>query len=481
MRVCMAFSLFWFAGMTVHGQVVTFHADVAPIIYGECSSCHREGGIGPMPFTTYEEVSAYGEFIEYVTSIGYMPPWSPDPEYRHFVGEMVLTADELDVLSTWVAEGKPEGNPADNPGLPDFNDGSQIGTPDVVSAMDEAYVHGGDMTDQYQVFVLPTGFSENTAIKALEVMPGNGAVAHHAILGLDVSGTAAELDAADPEPGYESFGGFGFNAESSFFGAWVPGALPVVYPPGIGRTIPADADLLLQMHYGPSPVEQSDLSEVNIFYSDEPIEREVFTAIMGPQHLDAPFILPPNQVSSFHGTMEVDQDVSLINIAPHCHLIGASWLVYATSADDQDTIPLISIPEWDFNWQGFFTFPHLTKVPQGYTLHGEATYDNTSNNPFNPNDPPEWVVFGEGTEDEMFFIFIDVVAYQEGDESISLDPSILPCPADVSGDGLIGVTDILLLLSDFGCLIQCESDVDGDGAVTVGDVLTILSLFGEPC
>lgn len=467
--------------LAVTAQDVTFHADVAPIVYQECAPCHRDGGIGPMPFTNYQEVAAYGEFIAYVTSIGYMPPWSPDPEYSHFVGERVLTQEQLDVLSLWVEQGKPEGNPADGPDLPPFSDGSQVGTPDAVRSMDVEYVHGGDMTDQYQVFVLPTEFSESVAIKALEVMPGNGNVAHHAILGLDVSGTAAQLDAAEPGPGYESFGGFGFNAESSFFGAWVPGALPVVYPPGMGRTIPANADLLLQMHYGPTPIEETDLSTVNIHFSDGPIEREVITAIMGPQHLDAPFVLPPGQVSSFHGTLPVTQDVSLISIAPHCHLIGSSWLVYATSPDDLDTIPLISIPQWDFNWQGYFTFPHLTKVPGGYTLHGEATYDNTAGNPFNPNDPPQWVTFGEGTEDEMFFIFLDVVPYQEGDENIALDPAGVPCPADVSGDGLIGVTDILLLLSDFGCLNQCDHDVDGDGVITVSDVLTILGQFGEAC
>ena len=234
------------------------------------------------------------------------------------------------MLSAWVDSGKAEGDPADNPGLPTFPDGSQIGIPDHVLTMSQAYVHGGDMTDQYQVFVLPTDFVGNASIRALEVMPGNHAIAHHAILGLDNSGTAALMDIADPDPGYEGFGGFGFNALSSFFGAWVPGALPVSYPPGIGRTIPAGADLLVQMHYGPSAIEESDLTEVNVFLSDVPIEREVQTAIMGPQHLDAPFVLPPDMVSSFHGTLPVTADVSLLNIAPHCHLIGSSWLVYAT-------------------------------------------------------------------------------------------------------------------------------------------------------
>ena len=120
-------------------------------------------------------------------------------------------------------------------------------------------------------------------------------------------------------------------------------------------------------------------------------------------------------------------------------------------------------------------------MPQGYTLHGEATYDNTANNPFNTNDPPEWVTFGEATGDEMFLIFIDLVLYEEGDESIALGPEEPDCPGDVSGDGIIGVADVLLLLANFGCLEACPEDIDGDGAVTVGDVLALLGNFGADC
>ena len=463
-------------------QSVTFHADVAPIIYAHCTECHRVGEIGPMPLTNYAEVAAYGEFIEYVTSTGYMPPWTPDDSYSHFVGERVLTDDEKATLSAWVAAGKPEGNPAENPGLPAFPEGSQIGTPDLVLPMAEPYTHGGDMTDQYQVFVLPADPDNDLAIRALEVRPGNRNVSHHAILGLDVSGTAASLDAQDPDPGYESFGSFGFTAESNFFGGWVPGAMTVEYPPGIGRTVPAGSDILLQMHYGPSPISETDQTEINVFFSEEPIEREVQTTYMGPQHLDQFFYLPANQIRTFHGTMEVSADVSMISIVPHCHLIGVSWEVFATSPNNQDTIPLISIPAWDFNWQGFFTFPTLTKIPEGYTLHGIASYDNTNANPFNPNDPPQNVTFGEGTTDEMFFVFFDYVLYQEGDELIALGPSDdVPCVGDLTGDGVVSVEDMLFLLSDFGCVTDCNADVDLDDAVTIADLLQLLSAFGEPC
>lgn len=464
---------------TLNSQTPTFHLDVAPIIYNHCTECHRVGEIGPMPLTTYGEVFAYGEFIEYVTSTGYMPPWTPDEGYSHFVGERVLTEGEIATLSAWVAAGKPEGDPADNPGLPEFPSGSQIGTPDLILTMAEPYVHGGDMTDQYQVFVLPA--DDDMAIRAMEVRPGNRNVSHHAILGLDISGTAANLDAQDPDPGYESFGSFGFDAASNFFGGWVPGAMTVEYPPGIGRTVPAGSDILLQMHYGPSPVEESDQTEINVFFSEEPIEREVQTTYMGPQHLDSFFFLPANEVRTFHGTLPVSADVSLISIVPHCHLIGESWEVFATSPNNQDTIPLISIPSWDFNWQGFFTFPTLTKIPAGYTLHGIATYDNTSSNPFNPNDPPTTVMFGEGTTDEMFFVFFDYVMYQEGDETIALGPADPSCNQDLTGDGVVSVDDILALLSDFGCLTNCNADIDLDEAVTIADLLELLGSFGVAC
>ena len=463
-------------------QGVTYHADVAPIIFKHCTECHRVGEIGPMPLTTYAEVFAFGEFIEYVTATDYMPPWTPDDSYTHFVGERVLTNAEKAILSDWVALGKPEGNPSDNPGMPEFPDGSQIGAPDLVMAMAEPYTHEGDMTDQYQVFVLPADANNDLSIRALEVRPGNRNVSHHAILGLDVSGTAVNLDAQDPDPGYESFGGFGFNAESNFFGAWVPGALTLEYPPGIGRTIPAGSDLLLQMHYGPSPIEEVDQTEINVFFSEEPIEREVETGIMGPQHLDQGFYLPANELRTYHGTMEVAADVSLLSIAPHCHLIGVSWDVFATSPNNQDTIPLISIPAWDFNWQGFFTFPTLTKVPSGYTVHGIASYDNTSSNLFNPNSPPQNVTFGEGTTDEMFFVFFDYVLYQEGDETISLAPEDdTPCVGDVTGDGIVSVEDVLFLLSDFGCVVNCNADIDLDDAVSISDLLQLLSAFGQDC
>lgn len=399
----------------------TFTQDIAPIIYNHCTQCHREGEIGPMPLTNYQEVSQYGALIAFATSSGHMPPWSPDPEYTTFVGQNVLTDEEIEKIHQWVLTGMVEGDPELEPDLPVFPEGSQIGEPDLVITMDQAYFHEGDWTDQYQVFVLPVELDQDQDIRAIEVRPGNNSIAHHAILALDTTSTGVTLDEGDPDYGYESFGGFGFDPMNPFLTAWVPGTSPQIFPDGIGTRLIADSKILLQMHYGPTGDDQTDQTSLNVFFAEEPVSRYAVTLPMSPMDLDEAFIIPPNTVKTFHGTLEVPIDISLMGIAPHAHLLGKSWEVYATGPGN-DTIPLIRIPQWDFHHQGFYTYPNLLKIPAGYTVHCFGTYDNTVNNPNNPNNPPIWVSWGEGTEDEMYLCYFTIIPYWEGDENISLEP-----------------------------------------------------------
>jgi hypothetical protein len=399
---------------------VTFSENIAPIIFEHCTKCHRNGEIGPFPLTNYAETAAMASIIEYVTDIRYMPPWTPDHTYSTFRDENVLTDEEIALIADWVDAGAPEGNPALTPPAPIFPEGSQVGEPDLVLTMEQAYVHEGNNQDMYKVFVLPTGLTQDTDIEAIEVRPDNKDICHHAILGVDVSGEGAQLDAATPEYGYTQFGGFGFNPIDNFFSAWTPGSSPLVFPPTLGKKLYANSDVLIQMHYGPSSIEQSDQTSVNIFFSDEPIVRYVQTTAINPNDLDEQFYILPGEVKTFHGTINVPVDVSLINVAPHGHLICKSYEVYAVSPNELDTIKIIKIPEWDFNWQGQFAFPNLTRIPQGYTVHCIGTFDNTADNPMNPNDPPQLMSWGESTTDEMYLCFLQFVLYMPGDENISL-------------------------------------------------------------
>lgn len=398
----------------------TFAEDIAPIIYENCTSCHRPGEIGPMPFTNYSQVKAYANMIKYVTEIRYMPPWSPDPEYSHFLDERVLTEAQIELIGDWVDAGSPRGDANAEPDAPTFPEGSVLGTPDTSIAMSQAFPHQGNNQDQYQVFVLPTNYATDKDIAAIEFRPGNRKVAHHALFALDTSGYAQFLDQQDPRYGYESFGGFGLEAADLNFGGWVPGVTPRFFPPGIGKKLYAGSDILLQMHYGPSAVAETDSSFINLFFSPEPVNRYLQTATVSPGELtNGPFIIPANSKPRFHAEIFSPFDVSLVSITPHMHLLGKSWEIFAVSLGG-DTLPIIRIEDWDFNWQGIFSFPSLKKVPAGSTVHFYAEYDNTADNPFNPNDPPQFVTWGEGTQDEMFITFVNFVAYQQGDEDITL-------------------------------------------------------------
>ncbi len=402
----------------LHTQV-NFSENIAPIIYSHCTKCHRDGEIGGFSLASYDEIEQVASTILEVTSVNFMPPWRPDPDYRHFLNENVLTAAEKGMIAEWVADGMQQGDPNLEPPLPTFPTGSQVGVPDLVLTMAQGYAHQGTNTDQYQIFVLPTGLSTDKDIESIEVRADNKEICHHAILGVDTTGQAAVLDAADPEYGYTQFGGFGFEPIDAFFSAWVPGAAPIVYPTTIGKKLYAGSDLLIQMHYGPTPVVEMDQTEVNIFFAEDPIQRYIVTYPISPDNLEELFIIPPGVVKTFHGIVDVPIPVSLLSIAPHAHLLGQSWEAYAVSSDGTDTIPLVKIPEYSFNWQGAYSFPNLLKIPAGYKIHCFGTYDNTINNPLNPNDPPAWTTWGESTSDEMYLCYLQFVWYQIGDENIS--------------------------------------------------------------
>ena len=406
---------------------VTFTKDIAPIIYNNCTKCHRPNEIGPFSMTNYDEIRPWAPMIKYVTSIRYMPPWKPDPHYSRFIGERVLTDEQIELIAEWADNGAPFGHVSEEPALPHFPTGSQIGTPDLVLSMAEPFEHVGGNVDEYRVFVLPTGLTEDKQISAVELRPGNAKILHHALISYDDTGAARELDDADPGYGYDGFGGFNVEeAWGNMFPGYVPGQKPIPYPEGLGEVLPAGSDLLVQVHYGPSPIPTTDSSTVNIFFKKEPVEREVYNFIFLPFFpfiQNDIFLMPPNTVKTFYCKYTTPIKVSLFAIWPHAHLLNQSFEVFTTSPEG-DTTNLIKIPDWDFNWQGSYHFKKFVVLEPGSTIHVYATYDNTVNNPSNPNNPPAWVSWGEKTTDEMLFLPINYVLYQPGDEDIVFEDEI---------------------------------------------------------
>lgn len=428
MKTSITLLLLLFLSFLGPAQSPTYTKDIAPIIYQHCTSCHRPGEIGPMPFTNYAEVSAWAGMVQYVTETRYMPPWKPDPTYSSVLGENYLNAQEIDLIRQWVMAGAPEGNPADEPPLPVFPTGSVLGQPDLVLRMEETYTHIGGNEDEYRIFVIPTGLTADRDIAAIELRPGNRQIVHHALFSWDTTGQAQVIDINDPGYGYNGFGGFGIQGTANNqYPGYVPGQIPRLYPQGIGQKMYKGSDLLVQMHYAPWPTVTTDSSTINIFFKKEPAQRYVERFLMVPLPsilVNGPFFLLPEEQKTFHGVIQVPTDVSLLNLAPHCHLLGTDWEIYAVQPTG-DTVPLLRIPEWDFNWQGGYLFDRLIKLEAGAEIHALCTYDNTTANPNNPNNPPKFVTWGEKTTDEMYYLPINYVPYQMGDELIDLTTDAL--------------------------------------------------------
>jgi hypothetical protein len=463
----------------LEGQdAVTYTKDISPIIYKNCTVCHRAGEIGPFPLTNFEEVRDEAFTILSVTRKGYMPPWMPDREFSKFkfLGERGLTDQEVETIAQWVEAGMPEGDPAIEAPLPKFAKGSALGNPDLTLRAGEPYKIKGSNEDEYRVFVLPTGLSEDRDLVGVEFRPGNRAILHHALLAFDTTGQARESDASDPLVGYEVFGGFGIPVSpQAQLPGYTPGAVPLRLPKGVGIKLPAGADILMQTHYAPWPVRASDQSGVNLFFAEEPVERYLKTRQLMPfdlveeDTLQPPelnllerlevvrelvdefgqngfggagnsgdvaerlgdgfggrlegwslFKLPPDEVSRFHGIWKVEEDISLISIYPHMHLLGKGWEIYAIDPEGNRE-NLLKIDSWDFNWQGDYPLPNYLKIDKGSTIHAIATYDNTAANPLNPRMPPQASGWGGKTTDEMYLLGFNYVDYREGDENTSLD------------------------------------------------------------
>lgn len=460
---------------------INFSEDISPIIYQNCTTCHRSGEIASfLPLTNFEEVYTNRNWIAYAI-VGdedsrhgdpIMPPWPADRSYSNLIDEMYLTEDEIHTILDWVDAGALQGNPTDEYPMPDFPAGSAIGEADVVLEMDEVYQITGNSEDDYRCFVLPTGFDEDKDISALEFRPGNLEAVHHAIIVAVPEGSVDNLEADDPEYGYECFGGFGTNNISDFLGGYAPGMITREWPQGLAQKIPAHTDLIVQIHYAPAPTDMTDQSTINIFFKNDPVERYVKEEVL----INFQFMLPPNQLSEVTAEWNIYQDISLIQFLPHSHLLGKSWEIYAVTPANV-TIPIIRINDWDFDWQFWYSPEYMIHLPQGSVVHATCIYDNTSANPDNPNNPPQWTFWGESTTDEMFFVPFRYVDYEPGDENIYLGDD-QPLIGDLNGDGVVNILDVVSLV---GFILNggfdSSADVNGDGEINVLDVVSLVNLI----
>jgi hypothetical protein len=343
--------------------------------------------------------------IASVTAKRYMPPWKPEPGYGEFDDERRLTDAEIQLLDQWAKAGAPEGDAKDKPMPPQFQDGWQLGKPDLIVQMAEPYTVRAEGRDIYRCFVIPLNLTEDRYVSAVEFRPGNRKVVHHAILHIEEPGPDRQRDAADPGPGYNCFGGGGGITGDGGLGGWVPGATPRFLPDGVARFVPQGSDLISQNHYHPSGKPETDQSTVGIYFAKSPPTRTLLTLPLVVRNLAIP---PGESRYKVETSFTTPIPLHVVGVSPHMHLLGKEMKVTATLPDESE-LPMIWIKDWDFNWQGQYGYLKPLDLPAGTRIHMEAYYDNSSSNPKNPNDPPKLVRWGEQTTDEMSIAFIPVI------------------------------------------------------------------------
>ncbi|WP_276134744.1 T9SS type A sorting domain-containing protein [Polluticoccus soli] len=410
----------------VKAQTPVWSTDIAPIINNKCASCHRQGGIAPFSLIGYNNLMAQPGVANAVQTKR-MPPWPPDPSYSRLAHERLLSQKEIDKILAWANNGKPQGDPTLAPPDPVFPaNGDLPGTPDLISKIPH-FTSTATSGDLYQCFVIPSGQAADKYITAIEALPGNRPIVHHVLVYADTTGTCASLDANDPNPGYVSFGGVGTN-DAKLLGGWVPGTAPIKLPSGFGIRLPKNADIVIQIHYPAGSNTQIDSTEVHFFFASGPVRRVDINPVLNHvTNIDQPLFIPANATKTFTESFNIPVilgDASILGVAPHMHLIGRNITTFAVTPAN-DTVKFIRINNWDFHWQGFYATRNIVKVAAGSTLYSHAFYDNTTNNPFNPSNPPQNVSAGENTTDEMMLTYFIYTKYQAGDENIQIDTSTL--------------------------------------------------------
>lgn len=406
----------------VSAQSPTWAEDVAPILYSNCTGCHFQGGIAPVSFVGFTQAKNYSYSIKSAVEKRSMPPWPADPNYRRYAHERLLSSEEIQTISDWVDAGSPQGDLNNAPPDPTPKTETSIVNPDLKLKMPDYTVK--TTTDEYRCFVIPTNLSANKYLTEIEVVPGNLTVVHHVLVFHDTSSIPMQLDNNDPKPGYLGFGGTG-SGSSKLIGVWVPGQDPFKMPPGMGILLEKGGYIILQVHYPPLVDNVTDSSKVYFKLSSNTLREVAISPALNhvaPSLQNGPLYIPANQVKNFTAKFIMPVDVSIFAVAPHMHLVGTSIKAFGVKTAG-DTNKFISIPEWDFHWQRTYVFPKVQKIPQGMVLWANATYDNTTANPYNPNNPPQAVSLGEGTGDEMLLVYFWYTLYAAGDENIIIDPS----------------------------------------------------------
>jgi hypothetical protein len=383
----------------------TYTKDVAPILFKNCTSCHRPGEIAPMSLMTYDDVRPRAKDIRDEVSDGNMPPWHASAPHGTFLNERWLSDEDKRTLVLWANGGAPKGNAKDMPPAPVYTDGWMIGKPDVVFEMQEAYKVPAEGVIEYEYFYIPTNFTEPKWIQAIEVRPGNREVVHHALAFYkakpDIKRTPVlqpnrEQMVLPPPPRKATRPQREDEIPGRLLATYAPGTNPQVLQPGTAIRLEPGGVIELQMHYTANGEAATDRTKVGLVFAKDPSPREVRVTHFFNGTLNIPAGAPDVRVDA---DITFVADATVFGIFPHTHVRGKKW-EYVLELPDGTRKTVLSVPKYDFNWQTYYMFKEPLQVPKGARLVSSAWYDNSPGNRSNP-DPKVDVKWGDQTWEEM--------------------------------------------------------------------------------
>ncbi len=396
---------------------VTF-SEVAPILFRYCADCHHPGGSGPFSLLSYAEARKRASQIAAVTATRYMPPWPPEPGYAEIAGERRLTDEQIKTLAEWAVEGAPEGDPTRLPPVPTYHEGWQLGEPDLVVKMPRPYMLRASGPDVFRNFVFALPITSTRYVSAVEILPGNKKVVHHANIVIDRTQWARHQDGQDGEIG---FPGMDVQVEDerfepdSHFLFWKPGTVPAREPDDMALRIDPGTDLILNIHLFPSGKPEPIQPSIGLYFTRQAPTK--FPMLLQLEH-DGALDIPPG-AKDFVVTdeLQLPVDVQVLGVYPHAHYLGKDIQGYATLPDGTRQW-LIRIKDWNIGWQAVYRFAGPISLPRGSTLAMRYTYDNSADNVRNPNHPPRRVTAGNRSSDEMAHLWIQVLPPHPDDRKL---------------------------------------------------------------
>jgi len=419
-------------------QDVTFHKDIEPIFQARCQGCHRAGEAAPMSLLTYQEARPWAKAIRQAVLTRQMPPWFADPAHGAFANDRRMPQAEIDQIVAWADSGAKEGNPKDAPKPRTFTDGWAMGKPDAIVEMPMDFPVPASGTVEYTYFVVPSGFTEDKWVENVEVRPGNSKVVHHVVVEVRPPGAQYLPDAKLGEPfvperknkPHQPDTGQGLLEIGTVevVGVYVPGGVPYYLKPGQARLIPAGSDIVFQMHYTTNGKAATDRSRVGFQFAKQPPQERVVNIFVSNRNLRIPAGADGHPVLA---KVTLQADSTLLAMFPHMHVRGKAFEYRATYPNGESET-LLSVPKYNFNWQLTYYLQHPKVLPKGTVLECVALYDNSPNNPFNP-DPKSEIYWGDQTWDEMLAGFVDLAMPVKMDPMSLVPPK--PKPARPASNG----------------------------------------------